>query len=233
MGSSVLLVFLAPFFAIYVFFVGIFNEFAPQPQAEIVLPYNESQGLVWEYVEDEDYYINLLEVKVEGDKQIFVFEADQSTSTSLVNIFSVFFEPTEGYIIDLAFVDQNGNIKTFYHDPRQDAQDPFIIYDESECMITEYTVTATDPEHADYWQVDFDGDNNIVRQPWVEDESAVTIVFMPYKIEDMENGENRIIRFTNNYWVDNTEYIEEYRVTFSVQNGQLVIVDEYWELDEK
>ena len=108
MGSSVLLVFLAPFFAIYVFFVGIFNESAPQPQAEIVLPYNESQGLVWEYVEDEDYYINLLEVKVEGDKQIFVFEADQSTSTSLDDIFSVFFEPTEGYIIDLAFVDQNG-----------------------------------------------------------------------------------------------------------------------------
>ena len=88
-------------------------------------------------------------------------------------------------------------------------------------------------KHADYLQVDFDGDNNIVRQPWVEDESAVTIVFMPYEIEDMENGENRIIRFTNNYWVDNTEYIEEYRVTFSVQNGQLVIVDEYWELDEK
>lgn len=232
MGSSVLLVFLAPFFAIYVFFVGIFNQFAPQPQAEIVLPYNESQGLVWEYVEDEDYYINLLEVKVEGDRQIFVFEADTSTTAIFSELFSVLSDPTYGNIVDLNFVAQNGNTKTFYHDPRQDGKDPFIIYDESECMVTEYTLTATDPENADYWQINFDRDNNIVRQPFVEDEVTLTIVFMPYEIEDMKNGENQIIRFTNNYWVGRSEYIEEYRVTFGVENDRLVIVDEFWELDE-
>ncbi len=233
MGSSVLLVFLAPFFAIYVFFVGIFNQFAPQPQAEIVLPYNESQGLVWEYVEDEDYYINLLEVKIEGDEQVFVFEADGSTSTTISDIFSVFVDPTCGEIIDLAFVAQNGNTKTFYHDPRKDSQDPFIIYDESECMVTEYTVTPADPENADYWQIDFDDDNNIVRQPWVRREMTFTIVFMPYEIEDMKNGENRIMRFTNNYWVDHTEYSEKYIVTFGIENGQLEIVDERHELDKR
>ena len=80
MGSSVLLVLLAPFFAVYLFFVGIVTEIKGPPQAEIVLPYDESQGLVWEYVDQEDYYINLVEVKVEDDKQIFVFERETITS---------------------------------------------------------------------------------------------------------------------------------------------------------
>ena len=74
MGTSVLLVFIAPFLAIYALFVGVFSEFAPKPQAEIILPYNESQGLVWKYEEQEDYYIDLVEERIDGNKQIFVFE---------------------------------------------------------------------------------------------------------------------------------------------------------------
>ena len=111
MGTSVLLVFLAPFFAIYAFFVGIFSEFEPKPQAEIILPYNESQGLVWEYEEQEDYYIDLVEEKIDGNKQIFVFEADLSMSSGLSDMFEVVATHTDGKIIDLVFKDHKCDLR--------------------------------------------------------------------------------------------------------------------------
>ena len=70
MGTSVLLVFLAPLLAIYALFGGIFSEIMPSPKAEIVLPYDEAQGLVWEYVEQEDYHINLIEEKIEKKQDV-------------------------------------------------------------------------------------------------------------------------------------------------------------------
>ena len=113
MGSSVLLVLLAPFFAVYLFFVGIVTEIKGPPQAEIVLPYDESQGLVWEYVDQEDYYINLVEVKVEDDKQIFVFERETITSEFFSEVILGFTEErTTGEVIDLVFEDQNSNKET-------------------------------------------------------------------------------------------------------------------------
>ena len=230
MGTSVLLVFLAPFLAIYAFFVGIFSEFAPKPQAEIILPYNESQGLVWEYEEQEDYYIDLVEEKIDGDKQIFVFEADLSMSSDLLDIFAT--APTYGNIIDFVFTDQNGNERTYYHDRRKEATDQLVIYEASECFVTEYTVTAQDPENAEYWSIDSynDGDN-ILRQPWEKDEATFTVIFMPDEIEKMKNGETEIIWFTKDYWVDHIEYKDEYRLTFGVNDdGQLGILDEYHNL---
>lgn len=232
MGTSVLLVFLAPFLAIYAFFVGVFSEFAPKPQAEIILPYNESQGLVWEYEEQEDYYIDLVEEKIDGNKQIFVFEADLSMSSSLLDIFAT--APTYGRIIDFVFTDQNGNERTYYHDRRKEATDQLVIYEASECFVTEYTVSAQDPQNAEYWTVDdyYYGDN-VLRQPWGKDEVPFTVIFMPDEVEKMKNGETEIIRFTNSYWVDHIEYEEEYRLTFGANdNGQLVILDEYHELEK-
>lgn len=230
MGTSVLLVFLAPLLAIYAFFVGIFSEFEPKPQAEIILPYNESQGLVWEYEEQEDYYIDLVEEKIDGNKQIFVFEADLSMSSGLLDIFAT--APTDGNIIDFVFTDQNGNERTYYHDRRKEATDQLVIYEASECFVTEYTVTAQDPQNAEYWSIDSynDGDN-ILRQPWEKDEATFTVIFMPDEIEKMKNGETEIIWFTNDYWVDHIEYKEEYRLTFGVNdNGRIGILEEYHNL---
>ena len=233
MGTSVLLVILAPFFAIYAFFVGIFSEFEPKPQAEIILPYNESQGLGWEYEEQEDYYIDLVEEKIDGNKQIFVFEADLSMSSGLSDMFEVVATHTDGKIIDLVFKDQNGNKRTYYHDRRKEALDQLVFYEESECFVTEYTVTVQDPENADYyWTIDSynDGDN-ILRQPQTMDVATYTIIFMPDEVEKMKNGETEIIWFTNGYWVDHIEYKEEYRLTFGVNdNGWLGILEEYHNL---
>ena len=105
MGTSVLLVFLAPLLAIYALFGGLFSEIMPSPKAEIVLPYNESQGLVWEYVEQEDYHINLIEEKIEGDEQIFVFEADQILS---------FWMKDTPHPLSIAYIDSKGRIRDIF-----------------------------------------------------------------------------------------------------------------------
>ena len=234
MGTSVLLVFIAPFLAIYALFVGIFSEFAPKPQAEIILPYNESQGLVWEYEEQEDYYIDLVEEKIDGNKQIFVFEADLSMSSDLLELFSVATNPTYGRIIDFVFTDQNGNERTYYHDRRKEATDQLVIYEARDCFVTEYTVSAQDPQNAEYWSIDsYNDEDNILRQPWGKDEVTFTVIFMPDEVEKMKNGETEIIWFTNDYWVNRVEYKEAYRLTFGAdENGRIVILEEYHELEK-
>lgn len=231
MGTSVLLVFLAPLLAIYALFGGIFSEIMPSPKAEIALPYDEAQGLVWEYVEQEDYHINLIEEKIEGDEQIFVFEADQSMSVFFADLFDIFGgNRTIGLVIDFVFEDQNGNRKTYYHDPRQESTYPsFVIYDESECLTTEYTVTAVDSENDTEWRTQQEQTYNILRQPTSGDETTFYIVFFPREIEKMENGKNQHISFSNTYW---TDYEERYYLSFGLNDGQLEIVNEDYELRE-
>ena len=195
MGSSVLLVLLAPFFAVYLFFVGIVTEIQGPPQAEIVLPYDESQGLVWEYVDQEDYYINLVEVKVEDDKQIFVFERETITSEFFSEVILGFTEErTTGEVIDLVFEDQNGNKETYYHDPNES---DLVLYAESDCRVIEYTVTALNPDEDHYWSINTEGGNNVLRQPVGDDDETFTIVVMPYELEDIRNGEIVHINFIN------------------------------------
>lgn len=195
MGTSVLLVFLAPLLAIYALFGGIFSEIMPSPKAEIVLPYDEAQGLVWEYVEQEDYYINLVEVKVEDDKQIFVFERETLASELFSDIILGFTkERTTGEVIDLVFEDQNGNKETYYHDPNES---DLVLYAESDCRVIEYTVTALNPEEDRYWSINTEGGNNVLRQPVGDDDETFTIVAMPYELEDIRNGEFVYINFIN------------------------------------
>ena len=232
MGTSVLLVFLAPFFAVYLLFAGIFSEFMPQPQAEIVLPYDESQGLVWEYVEQEDYHINLVEEKVEGDEQIFVFESDQSMTAFIYDIFSGDVNST-GLVIDLVFEDQNGNRKTYYHDPAKDNSESFVVYDESECLVMEYTLKPTDPERTYSWYVEeYEDNDHILRRMdkmFIEGgEKNLTFVFMPDDIEELESGETDIgeFEFYAGYYGVGTEH--RY-LTFGVEEGQLEIVEERYE----
>ena len=85
MGSSIWLVVLVPLMAVYALFGGIKGAIFGYPQAEVVLPYNEESGTVWEYDAANDPYIGLDEVKVDGDEQIFVFSArendDENTDT--------------------------------------------------------------------------------------------------------------------------------------------------------
>lgn len=231
MGTSVLLVFLAPLLAIYALFGGIFNEIMPSPKAEIVLPYDEAQGLVWEYVEDEDYHISLVEEKIEGNEQIFVFEANQSTFVLFEDIFdNLEGNGTTGLVIDFVFEAQNGNRKTYYHDPRQESTFPsFVIYDENECLTAEYTVTAVDSENDTQWRIQQEQTYNILRQPTSGDETTFYIVFFPREIEEMENGKNQHISIANTYW---TDYEEHYYLSFGLNDGQLEIVNEDYELRE-
>ena len=187
---------------------------------------------MWEYIEQEDYQINLVEEKIDGDEQIFVFEADQSIFVFLNDMIDIFEgNGTTGLVIDLVFEDQNGNTKTYYHDPRQESSyTSFVIYDENECLTAEYTVTAVDFENDTEWRIQQEQTYNIVCQPSSGDEVTFYIVFFPKDIEEMKNGKKKTISFSNTTW---SGYTEKYYVTYGVEDGQLVIVYENYEVRQQ
>lgn len=215
MGSTVLLPLIAPIMIVYLVFANIFS-FVTGEKTELALPYDESKGIVWEYEADEDYYVNLVETKIKGNKQIFVFQDCKSnTDNKFV-----------GAMMDLVFTDKNGNIKKFYACSDNGHKGPYI-FEEDECIVTEYTVTAKYPRKNLFWEARQET-NSVLIQPRTHDTTVTfTIIYTP---------ENRKIdmnilsqyKFTPMFYYTNEEgpLFESVAVTYQPVNGNLEIKKE-------
>lgn len=82
----------------------VIGLFSGADKAEIILPYDEASGMVWEYDNYQDAYVKLTDTRIEDDKQIFTFQRN----------YMVFDEGNGGMATDLVFTDKNGNSKTYY-----------------------------------------------------------------------------------------------------------------------
>lgn len=82
-------------------FIGFFTG---ADKVEIILPYDEESGVIWEYDNYQDVYIKLADTRFEGDKQFFTFRRN----------YLVFDEGNGGMATDLVFTDKNGNSQTYY-----------------------------------------------------------------------------------------------------------------------
>lgn len=180
MGTSVLLVFLAPVMAAYILFGGVFEAVFGSPTEKVVLPYDESKGIVWEYDNVDDPYITLKEVQIKGDEQIFVFENSEDTITNLFNIVINSFLDTgyEGNVMDLVFTDENGNTKTFYASAGGMMSAPDIFAAE-ECLVTQYTVTAENPSESGSWGTISGNEYVLAKKADVSPSATFTVVKMP------------------------------------------------------
>ncbi len=85
-------------------FSPVIGFFTGEDGAEIILPYDESSGLVWEYDDYQDVYVKLTDMRIENGKQIFAFQRN----------YLVFDEGNGGMATDLVFTDKNGNSETYY-----------------------------------------------------------------------------------------------------------------------
>ena len=69
MGTSILLIFIIPAAIFQVIFSYISGAFMGYPTAKVELPYDEATGLVWEYDNVDDPYINLVETETKDGNQ--------------------------------------------------------------------------------------------------------------------------------------------------------------------
>lgn len=219
MGASIWLIVLIPLLPIaFIFnsFSSFYVDFMNKKQAEIILPYDESKGIVWEYDNKDDFYIDFVEVKVEGNKQIFVFKNNESETR----------EDREGHCMDLVFTDKNGNSETYYADFGDYGS--LIFYEESECLITEYTVSPRTVKDNMHWIVDNRADRVLIQPISYDTEVTFTLVCMPDDIRALKRGDNYAFVPGFDYVNENGAYSESVGVFYKLTDGKLEIKDERW-----
>ena len=116
------------------FFTPFFGALTGTDSAQVILPYDENKGIVWEYDRVNDPYAKLTKTEIVDDTQIFTF---RTTQNSLFNT-----ADGTGYVMDFIFTDKNGNSKKYY---AVDLNKGFQIYAPGEYAEFELTVTAEEP----------------------------------------------------------------------------------------
>lgn len=166
MGSSIVLILAFPLMFVGLIFEMIMGAVVGYPTAQIELPYDEAAGLVWEYDNVDDPYINLVKTEIKDGKQVFIFE---SAGISL---------DWNGEVMELVFTDKNGNEEVYYAYGGAKRSAPEFCADE-ECSLYELTITAENPVSGGKWKV---GDHNyyLLHQEINEaDSQTFTVVVTP------------------------------------------------------
>lgn len=216
MGASIWMIFFVPISLIIAFFGNLFTEITGKTQAEIVLPYDESEGIVWEYDNKDDFYIDFVEVRIEEDKQIFVFKDNDAEAP----------EGKTGRCMDLIFTDKNGNQKTYYADFALYGE--LVFYEESECIITEYTAVVHNPDEDFHWVSDGKKDRVLIQPISYEDEVTFTLICMPDNIEKLKAKEDFAFNVSFSYVNESGAGIESVTAVYELTDGKLQVKDELW-----
>ncbi len=216
MGASIWMVFLFPIILVVSFLGNLFTEITGKTQAEIALPYDESKGIVWEYDNKDDCCIDFVETRIDGSEQIFVFKDNDFQ----------FEENMPGCLMDLVFTDKNGNKKTYYADYANFGE--LVFYEESECLITEYTAVVHNPYKNMHWVSSGKRDRVLIQPVNYDTEVTFTVVCMPDDIEKLKAEENYAFNISFSYINENGAYTEAVTVVYKLTDGQLEIEDELW-----
>lgn len=214
MGTAIWLVVLIP----AMFFVAIFNNVYTaifgEAKSELVLPYNESEGIVWEYDNVNDYYMELVETRIEGDRQIFVFENEECK------------EDVNGYLMDAVFTDKNGN-QVKYYALHGDTYNGPSYYKADECYTAQYTVTAEKERRKHHWDVYSESDNILCQPEKEEGTDTFTIIMTPKDIGEgtLEEAEIRPRFVYENRKGKHKEFTAY--LYFKVIDGELTEYDPY------
>lgn len=216
MGASIWMIFLIPIILITALFGNFFTEITGKTQAEIVLPYDESKGIVWEYDNKDDFYIDFVEVRIEGNEQIFAFKDNEVEDQ----------EDKTGRCMDLVFTDKNGNKKTYYADFALFGE--MVFYEESECMITEYTAVAHNPDENLHWISAGKKDRVLIQPISYDTEATFTIVCMPDDIEKLKAEEDYAFNLSFSYVNENGAFTESVTAEYELLGGTLQVKNEAW-----
>ncbi len=207
--GSVTIIIIIPLFLIYFAFSSVIGAVTGIDKTEVVLPYEPEKGIVWECDIQDDTPIELVDTKIDGEKQIFYFKSN--STKEMVRYFADLakdfitkeYSDTEysyGEYYRVTFTDENGNEKKYYAeselgDESKLLYDKAVFYAPDEYFAFDYTVTAQQPLEGEYgwYNQDFEFRTEFYKAEF-SPTRTVTIVHVG---DDFESNEDYY-----NYWIE-------------------------------
>ena len=185
MGAIFGIVFGIPLAIFWMIVSPIIGFFTGADKVEIILPYDEANGVVWEYDNYQDVYVKLTDTHIEDGKQIFTFQRN----------YLVLDEGNGGMATDLVFTDKNGNSQTYYIACANGGFGMKVL-EPGEYAVYTHVAKAETPVKGAYWlRASNDSINAdlLLYQPIEKvDETEFTLV---YPLDDEYIGQQRAMSF--------------------------------------
>lgn len=177
--GSVVVIFFLPIFFFVMLFGSIGGAITGTDKTKVELPYDEESGLIWECEEDAPWF-SLVDVEVEGDKQIFTFKGE-----------SVFGgDQTADELAEVRFNAENSQSLLYYAvaDDEYNALDyRVLLYSPNEYDVVTYTLEAHRPVEGRTWVIyDYSLSSNNAIRYYADDKTQYNFVCL-----HDEDGEER------------------------------------------
>ena len=237
--GSITAIFLIPFLSFFAVFLGFYETIAGIGTEKVVLPYDPQNGVVWEYQEGDEAYIDCIDTEIKDDQQIFtfrgkrIFDKNRPTSTYYEN---------EALVDDIYFEDDNGNTKKYYafldfrvSDPKTDSATygSIDIYEETECASFQYTAKAQKELEDCYWHVYDSGadlrQNRYIGEYKLENvhERTYRFVFPPEDIKDHSFNMTFVYRDSQG------KQFEKLEVEFEMIGKEVKVIEETFYVNDE
>lgn len=228
--GSVTAIFLLPFLSIFAIFVGFFETLLGIGTEKVVLPYDPQNGIVWEYKEGDEAFVDCIDTEIKNGQQVFTFRGKSMLDENRPS-----YNEHKQVVDDLYFEDQNGNINKYYafiafsNEPGMGASliyGKMNIYEESECAVFQYTVKAETPTEDFYWHIyDYNvymQGNRFIGEYKLENvpERTYQFAFSPNDIKD------HTFDMSFHYRNSSGKPLEKIEVTFEMNGKEVKVIEE-------
>ncbi len=229
--GSVTAIFLAPLLSVFAIFIGFFEMLTGVGTEKVVLPYDPENGIVWEYKEGDEAFIDCVKTEIKDGQQIFTFRGKGLYDLERPSSYE-----HENVVDDIYFEDENGNTKTYYAfiDFRNDhgkGDSSFYgnmdVYEETECVTFEYTVKAKTEVEGYYWNL-YDYDASIHENRYIGEAKLINVHERTYKFvlppEDIKDHTFDMSFYYKPYYYG--PVLENIEVTFEMKGKEVKLVEE-------
>lgn len=211
------------FMAVASVIFSIFSSMTGLDVSKITLPYNPEEGLVWEYDNENDPYIKLKDMVIEGDEQIFKFvNRGQSKLTG--------YKYGCGYMMDLVFTAENGETETYYATTRNVSLGRVKIWAEDEVLVYNYTATAKKVYDDSEWEMDFGTDSDSEYVVYNPDTKSTSRTFTVVYEKGMDEDNIIWVSFDNRS--GEGDYWEAHHIQLDCSGDEAKLLkEEFWSTD--
>ncbi len=212
-----------PFLAVLVFIADLFLSITGLDITKVVLPYDPENGLVWEYDNENDPYIKLKDMVIEGDEQIFKF-VNRGYNKDITYKYGC------GYMMNLIFTAENGETETYYATTRNVSLGRVKIWSEDEVLVYNYTATAKKVYDDSEWEMDFGSESDSEYVVYNPDTESTSRTFTVVYEKGMADDDIIWISFDNrsgegNYW-------EAHHIKLDCSGEEAKLLEEsFWSTD--